>query len=209
MALRDAFLALVLDEAFLRRVLLHALNHRVQDFPDPLTTTLVLMATSPLQCSLCESGLLLFKTHLLPVVPFGLLRNDEMARLRALIEPLSSAELHETIESNGQFTLQLLPFSAPRSSACAATVCSRRLLLVFVDALLAQTATSLDVNRTLCHIVLQRFLSRVTTSSEVVNAVMARIRGEEPPPSPPPHKTKRARRSSPTTTTTAPCEAPP
>ncbi len=57
--LRDAFLELVLDETFLRRVLLHALNHRVQDFPDPLTTTLVLMATSPLQCSLCESGLLL------------------------------------------------------------------------------------------------------------------------------------------------------
>ena len=192
--LRDAFLELVLDEAFLTRVLLHALNHRVQDFPDPLTTTLVLMATSPLQCSLCESGLLLFKTHLLPVVPFGLLRHDEMARLRALIEPLTSAELHETIESNGQFTLQLLPFSSPQAApplraastrvAPTSTVCSRRLLLVFVDALLSQTSTSIDVNRTLCNIVLQRFLSRVITSSEVVNAVTARIRGEaeERPP---------------------------
>ena len=192
MALRDAFLELVLDEAFLRRVLLHALNHRVQDFPDPLTTTLVLMTTSPLQCSLCESGLLLFKTHLLPVVPFGLLRHDEMARLRALIEPLGAAELHETIESNGQFTLQLLPFAAQRCGA-PTTVCSRRLLLVFVDALLTQTSTSADVNRTLCNIVLQRFLSRVTTSSDVVNAVMARIRGDPPPPAEETPKAKRAR----------------
>jgi hypothetical protein len=193
--LRDAFLALILDESFLRRVLLHSLNHRVQDFPDPLTTTLVLMATSPIQCSMCETGLLLFKTHLLPVVPFGLLRSDETARLRGLIEPLSSAELHETIESNGQFTLQLLPFSASRmtgrssgsgsSSSTTATptpkVCARKLLLVFVDALLSQTSTPVDVNRTLCNIVLQRFLSRVSTSSEVVNAVIARIGLESPP----------------------------
>ena len=136
------------------------------------------------------------------MVPFGLLRHDEMARLRSLIEPLSGAELHETIESNGQFTLQLLPFSAPRATV-ATTVCSRRLLLVFVDALLAQTATSIDVNRTLCHIVLQRFLSRVTTSSEVVNAVMARIRGEADAAPPPPHKKARAMATPPGTVRSA------
>lgn len=178
--LRETFLALVLDDSFLRRVLLYALNHRVQDFPDPLTTTLVLMATSPIQCHFCETGLLLFKTHLLPVVPFGLLRREELARLRALIEPLVASELHESIESNGQFTLQLLPFSSAggaRGRALTPTLCSRKLLLVFVDALLSQTsATPVDVNRTLCNIVLQRFLSRVSTPSEVVNAVMARIR---------------------------------
>ena len=178
--LRDAFLDLVLDTSFLRRVLLYALNHRVQDFPDPLTTTLVLMATSPIQCSLCETGLLLFKTHLLPVIPFRLLTPDEMERMRNLIVPLNASEMHETVESNGQFTLQLLPFTTRgcATRAAPAMVCSRKLLLVFVDTLLSQSSTLADVNRTLCNIVLQRFLSRVSTPSEIVNAVMARI---EPP----------------------------
>jgi hypothetical protein len=208
--MREAFLELVLDAHFLRRILLHAVNHRVQDFPDPLTTTLVLMATSPVQCVLCETGLLLFKTHLLPVFPYNLLRRDELTRLHALIAPLSAEALHETIESNGQYTLTALSFTQTTGGRAASTphLCRRALLQAFVDLLLHQSThpeIASDVNRTLCNIVLQRFLSRVSTPSDVVTHIMGHINANNntsatapammmdedavvpsPPPSPPP-----------------------
>ena len=180
-SLRDAFVQLVQGDEFVRRVLLHAVNHRVQDFPDPLTTTLVLMATSPLQLVLCETGLLLFKSNLLPVLPYALLRAPERARLREWIEPLPAEQLHETVEPNGQYTLTVLlqPPAAARS-APTLLLCKRALLEVFVGLM---TTTPTDAHRTLCNIVLQRFWSRVPTPSDTVQAVMRRLQpsAEEPP----------------------------
>ena len=193
---REAFLALVHDERFLRRALLHAVNHRVQDFPDPLTTTLVLMATSPMQLVLCETGLLLFKTNLLPVLPYGLLKADEVAQFRGWIDPLPAEQLHETVEPNGQYTLSvplLLPPPSQQQQPAGAHagtnnnfICKRTLLRVFVG-LMLQNPT--DAHRTLCHIVLQRFWSRVPTPSDTVQAVMdqlsppSRKRSRSPSPS--------------------------
>ena len=166
MTTRDAFTKLV-EGPLLRRALLHAVNHRVQDFPDPLTTTLVLMATSPLQLVLCETGLLLFKTNLLPVFPDSLLRASERAQLREWIEPLPAEQLHETVEPNGQYTLTV----APTPRAPPTLLCRRALLGVFVGLMTSPT----DAHRTLCHIVLQRFWSRVPTPSETVQAVMQQL----------------------------------
>ena len=200
--LRAPYVALLQGEGFLQRMLLHMINHRVQDFSDPLTSTLVLMATSPLQFVLCESGLLPFKTNLLPVMQYGSLTVDERARLAALVQRVSTDQLHETIESNGQYTLTVLPFTHNASSSpTVCFVCRTRLLHAFVDVMLSgsnsgsssaqaaaatTTTTAADdhhnnnnnsviVNSTLCNIVLQRFWSRVPTPSEVVNQIMARL----------------------------------
>jgi len=191
--LRAPYVALLQEEGFLQRMLLHMINHRVQDFSDPLTSTLVLMATSPLQFVLCESGLLPFKTNLLPVMQYGSLTVEERARLAALVQRVSTDQLHETIESNGQYTLTVLPFTHNASSSpTVCFVCRTRLLHAFVDVMLSgstkadATATttmmaddtnnnSVIVNSTLCNIVLQRFWSRVPTPSEVVNQIMARL----------------------------------
>ena len=175
MTTRDAFLGLVTSDDFLRRVVLHAVNHRVQDFPDPLTATLVLMATSPLQFVLCETGLLLFKTNLLPVAPYALLRAEESQALRGLIDGMAPEQLHETVESSGQYTLTVLPFTQNLGRAPTVhLLCKRALLCAFVG-LLQQQPPPQDVNRTLCNIVLQRFWSRVPTSSDIVDHVMRQL----------------------------------
>lgn len=171
-------MAFVVREAFLRRVILHAVNHRVQDFQDPLTSTLVLMATSPLQCVMCESGLLLFKTHLLPVIPYGLFHREELAQLHALIAPLGPESLHETVESNGQYTLTVIEFNHNPGRAPSVHLLGKGILLsVFVALMMASPNQGglPDANRTLCNIVLQRFLSRVSTPSEIVSSVMSAI----------------------------------
>jgi hypothetical protein len=191
---RESFLALVSREGFLQRMLLHAINHRVQDFPDPLTTTLVLMATVPLQCVLCESGLLLFKTNLLPVMPYGLLHSEELEALHALLLGVPEGLTHETVESNGQYTLTALPFTHNQgASASVHALCKRTLLMAFIDVMQLHStsgggtnsnSSSNDpvVSRTLNNIVLQRFWSRVSTPSEVVMAVMQRLNPPPPPP---------------------------
>jgi hypothetical protein len=180
--LRDAFVQMIQgrDGLFVRRMLLHSINHRVQDFPDPLTTTLVLMATSPLQLVLCESGLLLFKSNLLPVLPYTTLKASERALLRSWIEPLPHEQLHETVEPNGQYTLTVLltPPSPQRTAASPPLMlCKRTLLHAFVELM---TSAPTDAHRTLCNIVLQRFWSRVPTPSDTVQAVMSKLQ----PPTP-------------------------
>jgi hypothetical protein len=193
--LRERYLGLLQSDSFIQRMLLHLINHRVQDFQDPLTSTLVLMATSPLQFLLCESGLLVFKTNLLPVVPYALLDPSERALLHALVAEVPEAQLHETIESSGQYTLSVLPFTHNRESSPAVhTLCKVRLLLGFVRAMRrppragepAQQQqqqqphpSSSVINRTLCGIVLQRFWSRVATPSESITLVMRHLNAGE------------------------------
>jgi len=81
LSFRNFFFSLVNDESFIQRMLIHMINHRVQEFSDPLTSTIVLMATTPIQIVFCETGLLLFKTNLLPVIPYSLLHHDEKNNL--------------------------------------------------------------------------------------------------------------------------------
>jgi hypothetical protein len=166
------------------------INHRVQDFQDPLTSTLVLMATSPLQFLLCESGLLVFKTNMLPVVPYTLLDPRERAQLHALVAEVPDAQLHDTTESSGQYTLCVLPFTHNRESSPAVhTLCKVRLLLGFVRAMRRPSREEEPhphpnhsiINRTLCGIVLQRFWSRVATPSDIIALVMRHLNEDDDP----------------------------
>ena len=178
---RAVFLGIVHNDDFIRRALVHMINHRVQDFQDPLTSTLVLMATAPLQLVLCESGLLLFKTNLLPVMQYGLLTGQERTDLGRIVETMAQEQLHETVECSGQYTLAVLPVASHYGgNAAPFHLCKQQLLLNFVDAMMladgeAQPSRDPTVCGTLCSIVLQRFWSRVCTSSEIVSAVMARL----------------------------------
>jgi hypothetical protein len=187
--MRERYLALVHSDSFIQRMLLHMINNRVQDFQDPLTSTLVLMATAPLQFMLCESGLLVFKTNMLPVVPYALLDPSERALLHTMVAEVPAEQLHETIESSGQYTLCVLPFTQNReSSPVVHLLCKVRLLLGFVRAM--QRPPRADeppahphhddngesvINRTLCSIVLQRFWSRVSTPSDTISLVMRQL----------------------------------
>jgi hypothetical protein len=245
------------------------INHRVQDFQDPLTSTLVLMATAPLQFILCETGMLLFKTNLLPVMPYSLLTVDERTQLHTMLNELTTNHLHETTESSGQYTLTVLHFTQnPSSSPTVHHMNRTHLLLGFIDIMKRQpqfaphdstnqidfTASQMDarrvpppydrssndnnnnndmsdtnntnnmnsgssssktdsttattttpnnnnsgggitpttttittendyiVGRTLSSIVLQRFWSRVSTPSEIINCVMQHLTRHAPSP---------------------------
>ena len=83
------------------------MNQRVQDFLDPLTNTLALIMTSPIQIVFCESGMLPFKTSLLPVFPYSSLTADEICSLIQIIEKTKCTAQRETMETSGQYTLTI------------------------------------------------------------------------------------------------------
>ena len=192
---RERFLRLISDDNFIQRMLCHMVNNKIQDFQDPLTSTLVLMATSPLQMVLCEAGLLPFKTTLLPVLPYSILTLGEIEQMRQILADTCDRQLHETVESSGQYTLSVAPVAQTSqqqhqqmaanknnsSGSAAVTICRRSLLHAFVSVMMFTSSSSkqdenqLIVNRTLCNIVLQRFMASVSTPSEIVSSVMSTL----------------------------------
>jgi len=73
------------DDGLIQKMLIYFINNRIQDFVDPLTTTLYLMMSTPLQFVLCESGILPFKTNLLSVFPYNLLQKDHLQTMETII----------------------------------------------------------------------------------------------------------------------------
>lgn len=177
---REGFGRLISHENFLERCVSHMVNHRVQDFQDPLTSTLVLMATTPMQMVLCEAGLLPFKTNLLPVIPYSLLTGVERGSLECMLAHVGDEALHATVESSGQYTLSVQLFTQNIGTSPTVTfVCKRRLLRAFVRVMLSVHETR-QVGCTLCNIVLQRFMAQVPTPSDIASGVIGMLEGEEP-----------------------------
>jgi hypothetical protein len=167
----QAYCAFMQQEVFLQKLLVHMVNNRIQEFVDPLTSTLVLLATSPLQLVFCESGLILFKTSLLPVLPYSSLSADIK---RVFQQWVSGAHNdHESCDSSGQFTLTipLIP-KLPH-----AVLCKRTLLTSFVYVMRHHNGAFNDpaICCTLCNIILQRFMAIVPVPSDIVSSTMAQL----------------------------------
>ena len=175
---RDRFMAFATERTLIEKMLTHMVNNRVQEFQDPLTSTLVLMATSPMQMSLCEAGLLPFKTNLLPVVPYSLLTASERRCLHEIISHVPDGQVHETIESSGQYTLTVLPFTQNLGSSSTITLmCKKTLLNASVGAIMKGNDPL--VGRSLSNIVLQRFMAQVPTPSDIAGQIMAALNPRE------------------------------
>ena len=176
--LREKYIEFASQDTFLRKIIVYMVSHRVQDFADPLTSTLVLMATSPMQMVCCESGILPFKTSLLPVIPYGLLSMKENNFIQSILSQLSDEVMHETMESSGQYTLSV--FHALSSKVL---LCKRQLLLNFMFVMFNNNNVYSDVAicKTLCNIILQRFMARVPVPSEMVSTVVQSFSNIEPP----------------------------
>ena len=97
------------DDDFVRRYIVSCVNNRVQDFSDPLTSTLSLLLTSPIQIMFCESGIILLKTTLLPVFQYTSLTEKELCTLEEMLNEAPLEGQQETMESSGQYTLSLYP----------------------------------------------------------------------------------------------------
>ena len=170
--LKEGYADMLVNDTFLRKMIIHMINNRVQNFTDPLTNTLVLLATTPLQFVFCESGLILFKTALLPVFPYHCLSISEKQNFTEWIH--TSKEVNELCDSSGQFTLSI-PF-VPKQPPIF--LCKKALLNNFVHVMQNYNGSFNNpiICSTLCNIIVQRFLAIVPVPSDVVSFVMNQLK---------------------------------
>ena len=174
--IKEAYTSFMVSEDFLQKLIVHMVNNRIQEFTDPLTSTLVLLATSPLQLVFCESGLILFKTSLLPVLPYSSLSADTKSVFHQWIS--STQDDHESCDSSGQFTLTI-PLTPKLPHA---VLCKRALLSSFVYVMRHHNGTfnNQAICCTLCNIILQRFMAIVPVPSDIVSSTMAQLNIQPP-----------------------------
>jgi hypothetical protein len=164
------FLLLINKDTFIQRFVIHSINQRVQEFSDPITTTLLLLVNTPINIVLCESGILPFKTNLLPVFPYGSLYIEEIKTLNHIVKTAPIELQRETVESSGQYTLTIGP---PKGSK-PQFICKNKILMNFVYVMFKYNNIRDDfrVCKTLCNIIVQRLMARVPISSDVIADVM-------------------------------------
>ena len=172
MSQHSEFYAFMCEDTFLRKMIVHMINNRIQEFSDPLTSTLVLLATTPMQMVFCESGFILFKTALLPILPYHTLSTVERHAFGQWVQ--ASSNEHESCDSSGQFTLSI-PLLPKQPNLF---LCKRALLTNFVHVMQHHNGTFNDpvICSTLCNIIIQRFLAIVPVPSDVVSFIMAQLK---------------------------------
>jgi len=170
---RNKFYDIFEDDALLQRMLIYFINNRIQDFVDPLTTTLYLMMSTPLQFVLCESGLLPFKTNLLTVFPYNFLKVEHLETLESIINEVSVEHQRETMETSGQYTLAV---NLNKINSHKFTN-QKKILENFVVVIFKNNKVYEDLNvcKTLCNIVLQRLMSKIQFSSELIEYIVSLI----------------------------------
>ena len=168
---RRDFLIFFQSDVLIQKIIVNHVNNRVQDFPDPITSTLVLMVSSPMQVVFCEAGILLFKTSNLPVLPYTVLSAKERESLATMMAELDNSFLQETYHGCGKFSVQV-------NMGGGNYIQKQALLLAFVDVMQQQKEFNDGcILRRLSDIIVQRFLSNISVHSDDIAQVMQRIWG--------------------------------
>ena len=167
--LRDGFEQFMDDEEFVRQVYIYFVNHRVVNMVDPMTTTLCLMANTPLQFTFCEAGLLPFKTNDLPVLPFSSMSSEKRAELRALLVEAPPQIVYETTYGGGKFAVSV-------TFTPAMYVKKQTLMRCFISAVVHRAKIPhmhAHVRKRFCQVIFQRFLSSVSMPPGAIAEVNA------------------------------------
>lgn len=135
---------------------------------DPITATVIIFLTCPLQLGLTEVGAMLFQNHSALVYPFSLMTDRQRTFLRGCLERRSEWGIH-----NGA-----LVFKQPRGEA-ARTLPAQAVLLALCKKIVeGQPEQALLQRLAVCNIILQRVQGYVPIEKPVqreLNDWLARI----------------------------------
>lgn len=168
---KNSLLSFFQSPKILQKVIVNHINNRNQDFPDPITSTLILMVSSPMQIEFCEMGVMLFKTNNLPVLPYSSLNDEEGVFLRNILDQIDNSSLTETYYGCGKFSVQ---FNMGRGIYLP----KKCVLLAFVNVMQKQKDfKEICILQRLSDIIIQRFLSTISVHPDEIAEVMEKIWG--------------------------------
>lgn len=157
------------DDTLLCQMYVFFVKHRLQDIHDPLTHTLVLMATTPIQFVLCESGVMPFKTPNLPVYPFTDMTYQQRVDIAGILSDVPYRRISESVEGCGKISVTV--------SLPSLTFVDKLLVMrAFVQAVMIgpqSICTSDDrIPQRFCKIIFQRFMSSVSVSATHTSEIL-------------------------------------
>ena len=170
---KSSLLSFFQRPTIIQKVLVNHINNRNQDFPDPITSTLILMVSSPMQIEFCELGIVLFKTNNLPVLPYTLLNEEESKFIKDVLSEIDNSMLTETYYGCGKFSVQL-------NIGRGVYLPKKSVLLAFVRVMQKQKDfKEICILQRLSDIIIQRFLSTISVHPDDISEVMEKIWGPE------------------------------
>ena len=169
MDLSTRYMTWLNNKELLCQMYIFFVNHRLQDSPDPLTHTLIIMSTTPIQFAFCEFGILPFRTSNLPVYPFNDMTRQQRVDIAALLAETPRKSISESVEGCGKISV-----SAPLGGA---RVFADRMLVpqAFIRAVNHYSqlqTTDTAVLKRFCRIIFQRFISSVSLLPSQINEIM-------------------------------------
>lgn len=157
------------QEHLLQQIILNYVNNAVQDFADPITSTLIYMATSPVQVIFCEEGILLFKTQYAPIFPYSVLEDKDKQFLLDYIQNSDESQMTETYNGCGKYAVQV-------DRGHYGFIPKKNLLMAFIQIMMSQNEIKDKlVLQRLTDIIIQRFLSAVSVHSDDINLIMEKL----------------------------------
>lgn len=95
------------DSASLKRMLIHMCNSHKRDTDDPITLTVIAMLTSELCLILNDFGVKLFKSSMLPQIPYHMLNTNQKRYLMNILDNCPKSNLHISSHNNNGFQIRL------------------------------------------------------------------------------------------------------
>ena len=171
--LHTQFMEFLSDPELLCSMYVFFVNHRMYEHTDPLTKTLILMSTAPVQFVLCESGILPFNTSELPVFPFTDLLPTQKSKLIQMLLSIPSASITESSYGNGSISIRA---ALGHSSSC---FMDRGIILnAFIRAVKLFSRLPDEDNcipNKFCHIIFQRYISSISLPQAISDTVKQQI----------------------------------
>jgi len=102
-AMRQVFF----DNGSLKRMLIYMCNSHKRDTDDPITLTVIAMLTSELCLIMNEFGVKLFKSSMLPQIPYHMLNTAQKRYLMNTLDNSPKNNLHISSHNNNGFQIRL------------------------------------------------------------------------------------------------------
>lgn len=156
------YMSFISDPELLCRIYIYYVNHRLYEHSDPLTRTLILMSTAPVQFVLCESGILPFNTSELPIFPFTDLYPEQRERLFQIIRNIPPQSIREMSSGNGSITMRASLGYTEKSPLLLDKVCVMQAFIKAIKSFSRLPDDDKNIPSKFGQIIFQRYISSIS-----------------------------------------------
>lgn len=165
----DAFLG----DSALKHTMCVLCNGRDQLCTDPISETLIVMHTSPVSVMLTDTGVILFRTHPMMVVPYTSMDKAQLKLLESFVQQFLAAKGGEC-GGHGEIRGGYIAVP-PLTGKPGRHVPLQTIVNTFIELVKENQSYDAWSKRAICSVVLQRLGASIGASAEVLRMANSRV----------------------------------